>query len=94
MLSPFLVSLPKSPIPSPLPRLTNPPTHKWGGRNLGGKVKGRVGGEGNLIWYWVRERGKRTEALKASRKNVNRQPQEIGGWGEPLEYTRTQREGS
>jgi hypothetical protein len=25
------------------------------GRNLGGKMEG-VGGEGNLIWYWVREK--------------------------------------
>jgi hypothetical protein len=29
-------------------------------------------GEEDLIWHWVRE--KRTEALRASRKNVNRQP--------------------
>jgi hypothetical protein len=29
-----------------------------------------------MIWW-----GKRTEALRASRKNRNRQPQEIGGWG-------------
>ena len=29
--------------------------HKWEGRGLGGEVcKG--GGEGNLIWYWVREK--------------------------------------
>jgi hypothetical protein len=32
--------------------------------------------------------GKRTEALKASKKNGNRQPQEIGGWGNPSECTR------
>jgi hypothetical protein len=37
-----------------------------------------VEGERNLIWYSVREK---TEALRASRKNVNRQSQEIGGWG-------------
>ena len=30
----------------------------------------------------------RTEALRASRKNGNRQPQEIGGWGDPPECTR------
>jgi hypothetical protein len=29
-----------------------------------------------------------TEALKASRKNVNRQPQEIGGWEDIPECTR------
>ena len=34
--------------------------------------------EGNLIWYCVK---KRTEALRASRKNGNRQPREVGGWG-------------
>jgi hypothetical protein len=32
--------------------------------------------EGKMIRYWV---GKRTEALKASRKNGNRQLQEVGG---------------
>jgi hypothetical protein len=26
--------------------------------------------------------GKRTEALRASKKNVNKQSQEIGGWGD------------
>jgi hypothetical protein len=41
----------------------------------------REGGEGNLIWYWVKE------ALRISRKNRNRQPQEIGGWGHPPECT-------
>jgi hypothetical protein len=28
------------------------------------------------------------EALRVSRKNENRQPQEIGGWGDPPESTR------
>ena len=39
-------------------------------------------GEGveNLIWHWVRQRA---EAQRASRKNGNSQPQEIGGWGDP-----------
>jgi hypothetical protein len=31
---------------------------------------------------------KRTEALRTSRKNVNRQPQEVGDWGDPPECTR------
>ena len=30
----------------------------------------------NIVRYWV---GERTEALRASRKNGNRQPQEVGG---------------
>jgi hypothetical protein len=34
--------------------------HKWeGGRGLGGKIgcgDGELGEEGNLIWYWVREK--------------------------------------
>jgi hypothetical protein len=38
-----------------------------------------------MIWYWVLEM---TEALRVSRKNENRQPQEIGGWGNPPECTR------
>ena len=38
-----------------------------------------------MIWYWVMEK---TEALRVSRKNENRQPQEIGGWGDPPESTR------
>ena len=33
-------------------------------------------------------RGKRTEALRASRKNGHRQPQVIGCWGAPPECTR------
>ena len=32
--------------------------------------------------------GKRTEALRASRKNGSRQPQEVGGWKKPPECTR------
>jgi hypothetical protein len=53
-----------------------------------------------MIKYWGV--GDRTEALKASRKNGNRQPQEVGGVeGDLLECTgdlggkslRTQREG-
>ena len=44
-----------------------------------------VGEERNLIWYWVRER---PEALRTSKKNGNRQPWEIGGWGDPSECTR------
>jgi hypothetical protein len=50
----------------------------WEGKWMGeGRGRG-VGVEGNLIWYWMR---KRTEALRASRKNGNQQPQEIRGWG-------------
>jgi hypothetical protein len=37
-----------------------------------------------MIWYWMR---KRTETLKACRKNGNRQPQVIGGLGD-LECTK------
>jgi hypothetical protein len=34
------------------------------------------------------EWGKRTEVLKVSRKNGNRQPWEVGSWGYPPECTR------
>ena len=54
------------------------------GRDLCGKVYG-VGIKGIMIWYYV---GERTEALRASRKNRNRQPQEVGGLGDPPECTR------
>jgi hypothetical protein len=37
-----------------------------------------------MIWYWVRR--KKTEALRASRKNGNRQPQER--LGDPPQNTR------
>jgi hypothetical protein len=37
---------------------------------------GQGGEEGNMIRYWVEES---TEAPRASRKNVNRKPQEVGG---------------
>jgi hypothetical protein len=33
------------------------------------------GGEGNMIWYWVREK---IEALRASRKNGNRKQKTSG----------------
>jgi hypothetical protein len=73
----------------PLGREKKAITSGEGGRDLGGKVNRVVleelGEEENLIWYWVR--GK-TEALKASRKNGNRQPQKIGGWGDLPECTR------
>jgi hypothetical protein len=42
-------------------------------------------GEGNLIRYWVKEKD---EALRASKKNGNRQPREIGGWRDPPKLTR------
>ena len=32
--------------------------------------------------------GKGLKSLKASRKNGNRQPWKVGGWGDPLECTR------
>jgi hypothetical protein len=41
-------------------------------------------GEGNLIWYWVREK----DWSQVQQKSRNRQPQEMGGWGNPLECTR------
>jgi hypothetical protein len=45
------------------------------------------GEEGNMIRYWVG--GGRTEALRVSRKNGNRQPWEVeGGRGDPPECTR------
>jgi hypothetical protein len=57
----------------------------WGGMEGPGRESGWGGGmgsgqEGSLIWYWVR---KRTEDLRISRKIVNSQPQEIGGWETP-----------
>lgn len=47
----------------------------WGG-NLG--ERGDTGKKGNMIRYGV---GGRSEAPRASRKNGNGQPQEVGGWG-------------
>jgi hypothetical protein len=45
-----------------------------------------VGGKrGTWSSIWC---GKRTEAPRASKKNGNRQPREIGGWKNPLECTR------
>jgi hypothetical protein len=51
------------------------------GRDLGANVEGSWSGIG-----W----GKRTEALRDSWKNGNRQPWEIGGCVDPSEYTRNQ----
>jgi hypothetical protein len=41
----------------PLGREKKANTSREGGRDLGQKVEGgEWGGEGNLIWYWVREK--------------------------------------
>ena len=63
--------------------LKNKGGFRWKWTGWGGKL----GWEGNLIWYWVREKDWSPEA---SRKNVNRKPQEIGGLGDPPfpEFTR------
>ena len=65
-------------------------TSKEGGRNLGGKVdkaeeRELAGGTGT--WSDT-EGGKRSEALRSSRKNGNSQLKEIGGWGDPPKCTR------
>ena len=52
-------------------------------RDLEGKGGGG-GGEHDLVLGG----GKRTEALRASRKNRKKQPREVGGWGDPPECTR------
>jgi hypothetical protein len=50
----------------------------------GGRV---LGGKGDGLWERVIQSGigwgKRSEALRASRKKGNRQPWEVGGWQEP-----------
>jgi hypothetical protein len=70
--------------------------HKWGGMD-GGAWEGmwtgwvgqwRVEGKPDLILG----EGKGAEALRASRKNVNRQPLEIG-WGDPPPRRMHQRPG-
>jgi hypothetical protein len=74
-----------------------------GGREGPGTESGLGPGCGRM-WGWSRTWSgirwrKRTKILRASRKSGNRQPQEIGGWGEPPECTgdlggeRTHREG-
>ena len=54
-----------------------------GGKDLGGKVDGS---QGRGAWYGIGW-GKRTEALRAIRHNVNRPPWEVGGWGGILQCT-------
>jgi hypothetical protein len=46
------------------------------------RVGRSVGEGGRRTWSGIGW-GKRTEALRASRKNINRKTQEIGGWGYP-----------
>lgn len=51
------------------------------------------GAKGDGIWQreehdLVLGGGKRTETLRVRRKNGNRQPHEVGGWGYPPECTR------
>jgi hypothetical protein len=54
----------------------------------GGKVDWVVGSRGERETWSGTGWEKRTEALRASRKNRNRQPQEIGHWGDPPKCTR------
>jgi hypothetical protein len=55
------------------------------GRREGpGRERGQRGKEENMILGGVG----RTEALRTSRKNGNRQPRKVGGWGHLLECTR------
>ena len=56
--------------------------HKWGGSKGPGRESG-WGGECVCVWGTWSDIGwgERTETLRASRKNGNRQPWEVGGWG-------------
>jgi hypothetical protein len=54
-----------------------PQVEREGGREGPGRKMGQASGEGNMIWYWV---GKKTEALRANRKNESRHLQEVGGY--------------
>jgi hypothetical protein len=50
---------------------------KEGGNRVADDGSGRGKGEdGQVLWRWGQ--GNRSEALRASRKNENRQPQEVG----------------
>ena len=51
----------------------------------GKKAITRGGGREGPEWEkgQVLCRGNRTKALRANRKNGNRQPREVGGWGNP-----------
>ena len=54
------------------------PVGTEGGKAEPGWKRGHAGNRGDMIRYWV---GKRTEVLRASRKNGKRQTQEVGGRG-------------
>jgi hypothetical protein len=57
--------------------------HRKGeGREEPGYERGQEREEGNRIRYWGWGWGRTEEALRASRKNGNRQPWEVGGWGD------------
>jgi hypothetical protein len=56
------------------------------GREGPGWEKRQGGEKENMIRYW--RWGDRSEALRASRKNGNRQPQEVGGRGPSRVYQR------
>jgi hypothetical protein len=74
---------------------TEESNYKWGRREGPGRKNGLAwwGGGGGMseereTWssmWW----GKRTEALRVSRRNVSRQPQEIGSWGTPQNVPET-----
>jgi hypothetical protein len=58
--------------------------HNGGERNLEGKGHGGGSREGNMI----RVLGGGVKTLRASGKNGNMQPWELGCWGDPPECTR------
>ena len=64
-----------------VPLVTEKKAITEGRREGPGRERGQ---RGNMIMGGV----ERTEALRTSRKHVNRQPRKVGGWGPPLECTR------
>jgi hypothetical protein len=78
---------PSEDSPVPLGREKKEITNGKGERDLGESGQ-RVEGEEEILSGT--RYGKRTEVLRAGRNNGNRQPQEVGGWGDPPECTRDQ----
>jgi hypothetical protein len=61
-----------------------------GGRDLEekGDGGGDFGGDGNMIWYWVGEKGQKGRSSEGQQKEWKQETSGCRRWGEPPECTR------
>jgi hypothetical protein len=74
------MKLPSEDSLGPLGRKKKTITSGEGGKDLGGKMDAGLGwGEGNLIWYWVREKDRSPEGQQKEWKQAISGGRRLGG---------------